>query len=583
MECGRPYEQTRHMANRHEDVVSQGIARASAPSSSQPSSQGGFAMPFNPGQLINGKYEVVELIGVGGLGFVVAANHVELGEKVALKFLRPEAMSNVEAVSRFSREARASAKLRSEHVARVFDVGTLPDGSPFIVMEYLEGIDLGVLIHERGALPISLAIEYVLQTCEALATAHASGVVHRDIKPDNLFLNRRAQDLHVIKVLDFGISKVSLARSASETRHPLVETTMAMGSPIYMSPEQIRAAKDIDARTDIWSLGCVLYELLTNHLAFGASSITEVTACILEREAPSLRAARPDVPEELELIIQRCLAKQPGQRFQNVSELAVALAPFAPPRARVLIERCCSILHGAGMTREGMERFRSPPPPTPDGALGGPISAGASSTATVEASIRFVPSTSKSWPLVLAALILVAAGAAGMLVRNGVGVAGPERLAPLGAPVAAAPAEGPSVPSLPPPSTLAMPAPAAPENPAVKTPSEAAPEASSVATGGSPTLTGEAAPGPDAKPEPGGPSSDRVDDGSRAPAAASPAPGAMPAPAADPSAAPRDRAEPPRPKPAPAPSTWRRRASAPTPKPNPRSIPAPSEEQDIGF
>ena len=180
------------MANRHEEVVSQGIARAPDPSSSQPSSQGHFFMPFPPGQVINGKYEVVELIGVGGLGFVVAANHVELGEKVALKFLRPEAMSNVEAVSRFSREARASAKLRSEHVARVFDVGTLPDGSPFIVMEYLEGIDLGVLLHERGALPISLAIEYVLQTCEALATAHASGVVHRDIKPDNLFLNRRA-------------------------------------------------------------------------------------------------------------------------------------------------------------------------------------------------------------------------------------------------------------------------------------------------------------------------------------------------------------------------------------------------------
>jgi serine/threonine protein kinase len=569
------------MANRHEEVVSQGIARAPVPNSSQPSSQGQFSMPFSPGQIINGKYEVVELIGVGGLGFVVAANHVELGEKVALKFLRPEAMSNVEAVSRFSREARASAKLRSEHVARVFDVGTLPDGSPFIVMEYLEGINLGVLLHERGALPISLAIEYVLQTCEALATAHASGVVHRDIKPDNLFLNRRARDLHVIKVLDFGISKVSLPRSASETRHPLVETTMAMGSPIYMSPEQIRASRDIDARTDIWSLGCVLYELLSNRLAFDASSITEVTAFILERETPSLRSARPDVPEELELVIQRCLAKQPSQRFQNVSELAIALAPFAPQRARVLIERCCSILQGAGMTRAGMERLRSPPPPTPDSALVGPISAGASSTSTVEASIRFVPSTSKSWPLVLAALILVAAGAAGMIVRNGVSDAG--TLAPLALPVAAAPSEGPSAPSLPPPPALATPAPAAPERP----PSEHVPQASSVTAGGSPTLTGEAAPMPDPKPERGIPSSDRVDDGSRAPAEASPVPAAMAAPAApDPSAAPRDRLEPPRPKPAQAGPPWRRRVSVPAkpkPAPSPRSTPVPPEEPDIGF
>jgi eukaryotic-like serine/threonine-protein kinase len=571
------------MASRHEDVVSQGIARAPGPSSSQPSSQGLFSMPFSPGEIINGKYEVVELIGIGGLGFVVAANHVELGEKVALKFLRPEAMSNVEAVSRFSREARASAKLRSEHVARVFDVGTLPDGSPFIVMEYLEGIDLGGLLHERGALPISLAIEYVLQTCEALATAHASGVVHRDIKPDNLFLNRRARDLHVIKVLDFGISKVSLARSASETRHPLVETTMAMGSPIYMSPEQIRAAKDIDARTDIWSLGCVLYELLTNRLAFDASSVTEVTAFILEREAPSLRSARPDVPEELALVIQRCLAKQPGQRFQNVGELAIALAPFAPPRARVLIERCCSILQSAGMARGGIERFRSPPPPTPDSALVGPISAGASSTSTVEASIRFVPPTSRSWPLVLAALILVAAGAAGTLVRNGVRDAEPEVLAPLAAPVAAAPSEGPSAASLPPPSALATPAPADRERPAGTGQPEHVLEPSSVAAGGSPPLAGEAT----ARPEGGVPSSDRVGDGSRAPAAASPVPATMAAPAApNPSAAPRDRLEPPRPKPAQA-APSRRRVSAPAPKPkpapSPRSTPAPPEEPDIGF
>jgi eukaryotic-like serine/threonine-protein kinase len=570
------------MAERHEDGVSQGTAPV--PSSPQPSSQGQFTMPFAPGQIINGKYEVVELIGVGGLGFVVAANHVELGEKVALKFLRPEAMSNAEAVSRFSREARASAKLRSEHVARVFDVGTLPDGSPFIVMEYLEGIDLGVLLHERGALPISLAVEYVLQTCEALATAHASGVVHRDIKPDNLFLNRRAQDLHVIKVLDFGISKVSLARSSPAARHPLVETTMAMGSPIYMSPEQIRAAKDIDARTDIWSLGCVLYELLTNRLAFDASSITEVTAFILERETPSLRSARPDIPEPLELVIQRCLAKTPAQRFQNVGELAIALAPFAPPRARVLIERCCSILQGAGMTRAGLDQYRSPPPPAPDSALAGPISADASSTATVEASIRFVPSTSKSWPLAVAALLLVAAGAAGMLVRNGVNDPGSPTLTPLAAP-AALPSAEPSMAALPSPSAPATPAAPAPDPPAPTGEAANTPEVSAAA--GAKPAPGEA-PALDAKPPLDVPS-DPSADGSPTPAAANPSAATPTAPteaSSEPAGAPQPRVETPKPKPVQA-APPRRRFIPPAPKPKPapsaRSIPAPQEEPDIGF
>jgi serine/threonine-protein kinase len=296
------------------------------------------------------------------MGFVFSATHVELGEKVALKFLRPECTSNEELVGRFAREARASVKIKSEYVARVFDVGTLPDGVPFIVMEYLEGKDLFEVVREQGPLPIKLSVEYVMQACEALAVAHANGVVHRDIKPENLFLTQRAQGMDIVKVLDFGISKVALTGSAFEHKVPLVQTMMPMGSPVYMSPEQIRASKDIDARTDIWSLGCVLYELLTGTAAFDAPSLTQLSATILEQSAPPLRALCPTAPLELEAIIFRCLEKDPARRFHDVGELAIALYPFAPRRARISAERCCYVLKSAGLSNAEFELPSVMPP-----------------------------------------------------------------------------------------------------------------------------------------------------------------------------------------------------------------------------
>jgi eukaryotic-like serine/threonine-protein kinase len=403
------------MRNRNEGLVSPGVVPARPSSESAPFSRDGFSMPFLPGQIINDKYEIVELIGVGGLGFVVAALHVELGEKVALKFLRPEALTNAEAVGRFSREARASARIRSEHVARVFDVGSLPDGAPFIVMEYLDGEDLGAVLQTRGPLPIQLAVEYVLQACEALAAAHANGVVHRDIKPENLFLNRRAGSADIIKVLDFGISKVPLSRSAFESRHPLVRTTMAMGSPIYMSPEQIRAAQDIDARTDIWSLGCVLYELLTNRLAFDAPSVTQITAVILEQETPSLLDACPAASAGLDAVVRRCLAKNAAQRFEDVGELALALYPYAPSRAHASVERTSSILRHAGISRRGQEMNTLQPDPR-EGSSGAPLSHEATSTATLETQVTqsLRPSRRWAWPV---GLLVLAGAVAGVVVR----------------------------------------------------------------------------------------------------------------------------------------------------------------------
>jgi eukaryotic-like serine/threonine-protein kinase len=302
-------------------------------------------MPFLPGEIIAGKYEVQKLIGSGGMGYVVAALHVELGEKVALKFLRPEALTIPELIERFAREARAAAKIKSEHIARVFDVGALPDGSPFIVMEHLDGQDLCDVLHQQGPMQVKVAVEYVMQACEALAAAHAAGVVHRDIKPENLFLTRHAQGLDFIKILDFGISKVALAQG----KRANVRTQMPLGSPVYMSPEQIRSSEQVDARTDIWSLGCVLFELLTGVVAFDEPSLMQLSAAILEHDPVPLREFIPDAPVELEKVILRCLEKDVSKRYSNIAELAIALYPFAPRRSRISAERCYHALKNAGI------------------------------------------------------------------------------------------------------------------------------------------------------------------------------------------------------------------------------------------
>jgi serine/threonine protein kinase len=303
-------------------------------------------LPFAMGEVIAGKYEVLKLIGSGGMGYVVSAMHVELGEVVALKFLRPEALQIPELVERFAREARAAAKIRSEHVARVFDVGTLPDGVPFIVMEYLAGQDLADVLAHGGPLPIKVAVEYVMQACEALAAAHAAGVVHRDIKPENLFLTQHAQGLDFIKILDFGISKVALTPGG---KRAFARTTMPIGSPVYMSPEQIRSSESVDARTDIWSLGCVLFELLTGVVAFDEPTLMQLSAAILEHDPIPLRTLVPDAPEELEAVLLKCLEKDVDQRYGNIAELAIALYPFAPRRSRISAERCYHALKNAGI------------------------------------------------------------------------------------------------------------------------------------------------------------------------------------------------------------------------------------------
>lgn len=338
------------------------IRTATAMSGTQPRAQEVFEMPFAIGEVIAGKYAITELLGVGGVGFVVAAMHAELGQKVALKFLKPDMLANSQVSGRFAQEALAAVRIKSEHVARVFDVGSLDDGSPFIVMEFLEGRDLFDVITQDGPQPIRRAVDYVLQACEALADAHSCGVVHRDIKPENLFLVKRSEGMEVIKVLDFGISKLGLTGSVYQSKVPLVRTMLPVGSPVYMSPEQIRASKDLDQRTDIWSIGCVLHELLTGMAAFDAPSLTQLSAAILEQHPPLPSECQPGIPSELDAIVKKCLAKNPNERFQNIAELATVLYPYGPRRSRIHAERCCRLLKLPGTTHPEFELPSVRPP-----------------------------------------------------------------------------------------------------------------------------------------------------------------------------------------------------------------------------
>jgi predicted Ser/Thr protein kinase len=300
---------------------------------------------FKPGQILVGKYKIERVLGRGGMGVVLAARHLQLEERVAIKLMLGDAIRNTEAVTRFVQEARAAARLESAHVAKVSDVGTLDDGQPYMVMEYLDGQDLSQVLEATGPLPIQDAVDYVLQAAEALAEAHSIGIIHRDLKPSNLFLTRRRDRAVHVKVLDFGISKM-VNTSASRSDNGITRTSTMMGSPLYMSPEQMMSVKDVDARSDIWALGVILFELITGSPPFIADALPQVCALVLQSPDPLASSRRAGVSPELDAIIHRCLAKSPADRFRSVAELAIALRGTAGKTGLASIERILLLATG---------------------------------------------------------------------------------------------------------------------------------------------------------------------------------------------------------------------------------------------
>jgi eukaryotic-like serine/threonine-protein kinase len=284
------------------------------------------------GDILVGKYRVDGILGEGGMGVVVEARHLKLDERVAIKILLPETQGDFEAVPRFEDEARATARIRSEHVAKVTDLGALEDGTPYMVMECLDGEDLVSWARHKGQVPVEEAVEVILQTCEVLVEAHRLGIIHRDLKPANLFCAERPDQSLCIKVLDFGISKIRGSSLAASTLS-LTNPGMVMGSPIYMSPEQMESAGDVDERTDIWALGVILYELLLGSVPFSGETLAEVRHNIAHQATPRIRSFRSDTSAALERVISKCLEKDRTRRYANAAELAVALAPFGPHRA----------------------------------------------------------------------------------------------------------------------------------------------------------------------------------------------------------------------------------------------------------
>ncbi len=315
---------------------------------------------LTPGYEFAGKYRVERVIGRGGMGVVVAARRIHLDDVVAVKFLLAEQCKRPDMVVRFLREGRSAVKIKSDRVARIFDVDSLPDGAPYLVMELLEGDDLQARIQTRGPLGVREAADLLLQACEALAEAHTLGMIHRDLKPANLFLVRGPDGEDAIKILDFGISKLR-----TEGMEPaLTAAHELMGSPAYMSPEQIANASEVDGRSDIWSLGIILYQMVVGRRPYDAKTLPALVMQIVNAPVPDGSEQGQRVPRELLPVIQRCLEKAPKLRYRDVGDLGRALGPLASDRGLRSLARIQRTLEVSPLTVVG--------PSSPTATVAGP-------------------------------------------------------------------------------------------------------------------------------------------------------------------------------------------------------------------
>lgn len=306
---------------------------------------------YRAGDIFAEKYRIERVLGVGGMGVVLAATHIDLGERRAIKLMHTTGSDDTEYVMRFLREARALARLRGEHIARVHDVGRLADGVPYMVIEYLEGTDLACVLEARNRLPIPEAVLFVLQVCEALAEAHIAGIVHRDLKPQNLFLTRAPDGSPHVKVIDFGIAKTT-AVDATQQKGAGAETKTGawMGSPLYMSPEQIQSARDVDARSDIWAIGAIFYELLTGKCVWPGTELMEIFYQVTMTAPVPASTMVPNLPPGIDNVILRCLEKDRNRRYANLAELAEALEPYATDDAKTFARKAIRIVLGRQST-----------------------------------------------------------------------------------------------------------------------------------------------------------------------------------------------------------------------------------------
>lgn len=398
---------------------------------------------YEVGQILADKYRVDYQLGEGGMGIVLAVTHMHLGTQVALKLLRKEMAQGV-IVDRFLREARASAQLRSENVCRVSDVGVLEGGVPYIVMEMLVGQDLMAVLRTNGPLPVTVAAEYILQACVGVAEAHAAGIVHRDLKPGNLMWTQRPDGTTLIKVLDFGVAKAPEGVNFS-----LTQTSNIIGSPGYMSPEQLKSSKDVDARSDIWSLGIMLYELVSGRPPWNGDSITELALRVAMDPMPPLVGVGP-----FEVVIARCLEKDPAKRFRDVAQLAAALAPFAGIAGESLAAAVARVLHGARVSLPSVPQPRMQSTPTTLRGANGVITT--------------APVTTGTWKLpAVVGLSVAAAAIAGIVAFHGNGGGGGASTSSAAAPVTPTPVIAPPAVVAPTPAPVAAPAPAVAPTPTV--------------------------------------------------------------------------------------------------------------------